>query len=604
MRWFDDMSSYDNQNKVDYTMEAGIKSWQDMLDELRIHQYELETQNNELVESKNKLELSENRYKRIFQNAPVAFLTLNRDGLILTKNQRALEMFQTRIEEPKPFVVYVDPESHLAFYDHLEQLFDKQKTCQTVIKLRDRGGRGHFCQFTSIPLPGEEDLCLTAVVDIDEIKRKEELISKMAYYDTLTGLPNRTFLVERLGYGIKNAKRNKEKLAVLFVDLDNFKQINDTYGHNIGDQVLKEIGSRMSAGLREADTCARMGGDEFVVLLNNVSKISEPAEVAERMLTIINQPVSLSYLTFKISASLGIAVFPNDGRSADALIRSADTAMYRSKAQGKNTYSYFNSTMRDEVARRNEKERLLREAIGRGELRLVYQPQLGAATGEIRGVEALLRWESQELGSISPCDFIPLAEETALIGAIGEWVVTAACEEINSWRARGVSGLKLAINLSAKQIKEPGFVDKVRRILATTELRPQDIEFEITESVYVAGSSTALETLAELKQLGVSISLDDFGTGYASFNYLAALPIEVVKIDKSFVGEINVDRNKFYLVQSIVFLAHKLGKKVVAEGVETPEQLAVLRELECDYIQGYYFYKPMTPEALLSILEK
>lgn len=411
--------------------------------------------------------------------------------------------------------------------------------------------------------------------------------------DALTGLPNRLLFNDRLDTIINEATRSGECFAVLFVDLDRFKAINDTHGHAAGDQVLRTVAQRLSASVRASDTVARYAGDEFIVVLRHIVKNDDVLRVAEKVMHVMSSPLSLDNgMALQVSASMGLSFFPDDANDTETLLRHADEAMYSAKHQGRNTFKIYE--MSPEYAQQHGTvlRSRLRHAEGNGELRVVYQPQVNTASEDIVGMEALVRWEHPELGMISPAVFIPLAEETGLIVSIGEWVMRTACRQAQEWEQRYGLRLRLGVNLSAVQLIEPHLVDTVARVLAETGLDPNLLELEITESISIKTAPNLIENLNALHRLGCHIAIDDFGTGAASLDYLRRLPADRIKIDQSFVRNIGVDPDDEAIVRATIDMAHRLKRAVVAEGVETEQHFEFLREHQCDELQGYLFCRP------------
>lgn len=431
----------------------------------------------------------------------------------------------------------------------------------------------------------------------------EKEISYLAYYDALTDLPNRTLFKKHLEKAIHLAKRTETLVAVLFLDLDAFKGVNDALGHEGGDELLKEVGARMSRSVRRYDTVARFGGDEFLVNVMNLTKVEDVHTVARKILHTFKQPILIRGQEFFISASMGVAVYPQDGEDADQLIKNADLALDKSKARGKNQYTLCTPILKDDLLRKMKLTNSLFRALERNELELHYQPQVKSTTGEIIGVEALLRWEQAELGSISPSQFIPLAEQTGIIHAIGFWVIETACVQNKKWQQMGLPPVRMSVNLSVGQFKNPRLVKSIAQILERTGLEARYLELEVTESVAVEEGDEVIRILHQLKALGVSIAIDDFGTDYSSLDRLKMLPVDRIKIAMSFIHGITEDDSKDKSIASIIIqLAKSLKLAVIAEGVETNAQLAFLKEQRCDEIQGYYYYKPMKAEDMEGVL--
>jgi diguanylate cyclase (GGDEF)-like protein/PAS domain S-box-containing protein len=439
--------------------------------------------------------------------------------------------------------------------------------------------------------------------DITDRKVIQQRIQHLAYHDNLTGLPNRGLLQDRLARSIARAERSGKKVAVLFLDLDNFKNINDTLGHDVGDELLRQVSRRLSDCVRLEDTIARQGGDEFIVLLDALDDGRGASVVAQKVLNSLRKPLSLGGTEQHVSGSIGIALYPDDGRDAQTLMKNADTAMFHGKGLGKNTYQYFTAQMNIAVKRRMTLESALRRAVLQQDFVLHYQPQVNLETGEILAVEALVRWKTEDSGIVMPGDFIPLAEETGLINDIGEWVLREGCRQARDWRARGLPPIRMAINLSARQFSDKGFLDMVTRVLSDTGLDPSYLELEITETQVMRQTEGMILLLNRLSEMGIHLAIDDFGTGYSSLSYLKRLPIQKLKIDQSFIRDITVDPNDTAIVVAIISMAKSLELETIAEGVETAGQLALLRSKGCRLGQGFHFSAPLSAEELYPLLK-
>ena len=440
--------------------------------------------------------------------------------------------------------------------------------------------------------------------DISQQRRDAERIRFLAYYDALTGLPNRTLLADRMAKAIATAQRNGTRVALLFMDLDGFKHVNDSLGHLLGDTLLQRVAERLGQQTRRADTLARFGGDEFVVLLTEVEGPDSIATAARRCLDALSTPFALDGHDIDITASIGISVYPDDGDALEALIKNADTAMYQAKESGRSQFRFFEAAMNARATSRATLANDLRRALERGELLLHYQPQAEITSGEIVGVEALVRWQHPQLGMISPAEFIPVAEEIGLIGRLGEWVMNEACRQAVAWQQAGLPHMPVAVNLSALQLRSPDFLDSVRRALQSAGLDAHWLELELTESVLMHQVDTVMQTLNGLSALGIRIAIDDFGTGYSSLAYLRRFAIDKLKIDRSFIRDLSVDPEDALIVATIIRMAHSLRLKVIAEGVEASEQLATLRAQGCDEIQGYHLSRPLPADALAEFIRE
>lgn len=442
--------------------------------------------------------------------------------------------------------------------------------------------------------------------DISEIKFIETNLRQIALQDPLTSLPNRSHFLSRLSHALELARRNNQQVVVIYLDLDRFKVINDTYGHEKGDILLKQVSERLTSIARRNDTIARMGGDEFTVLLEgtSVDSIIGASTFAQKILGLFNYPFRIDNHEFYVTCSIGISLYPNDGEDVTTLMKNSDMAMYRAKELGKNNFQFFSQEMNERAQKQLDMEAYLRHAVERNELRLEYQPIVEASTGKICSVEALLRWENPDLGRVFPDVFIPLAESTGLIIPIGDWVIFTACEQIKALHNAGWTDLNVSVNISGRQLERNSLVDTVKTALEKTGLPPSSLTLEITESLLMKNIKNTRAILQELRLLGVGISIDDFGTGYSSLNSLMVLPIDTLKIDKSFILEVTSNPQNLSLVQGIILIGHNLNLKVVAEGVETIEQADLLNLNNCDKLQGYYFSRPVTITRLIEQLEK
>ncbi|MFC5459036.1 EAL domain-containing protein [Massilia niabensis] len=434
--------------------------------------------------------------------------------------------------------------------------------------------------------------------DITRLKQSQDKLDYLAHHDPLTALPNRLLFQDRLLHAIGRATRESQQLAVMFIDLDRFKNVNDTLGHHVGDELLKQVATLLAARLREGDTLARLGGDEFIVLLENVAGSFGARQVAGKMMGMFEQPFLVAGHELYVTGSIGIALFPDDGIDANLLVRNADVAMYQAKSRGRNGYQFYAPDMDGEGVLRLRMEALLRRAIERGEIFLHYQPQVDIESGRLIGVEALVRWTNPELGSVSPVRFIPMAEETGFINQIGEWVLLEACRQMGRWDEAGLVVPKMAVNLSVRQVERGAMAPQVARVLAETSLAPHRLQLEVTESV-IMNTGDALAFVHELHAMGVGLAIDDFGTGYSSLAYLKQLPVDVLKIDRSFIKDIALDSDDEAIAIAIIQLGKSMHLSVIAEGVETEEQAAFLLRHGCTRAQGYLYGRPVAPGELL-----
>jgi diguanylate cyclase (GGDEF)-like protein len=443
---------------------------------------------------------------------------------------------------------------------------------------------------------GSAVIALGVVLAVLEDQREENEIATsqvehLAYYDTLTGLPNRTLFGDRLTVALSHAQRHHYKLAVLFLDVDRFKQINDSLGHSIGDRLLRTVATRIRNTIRDEDTVARFGGDEFTILIHIIGKIEDAGKIAQKVLDALSAPILIDEREFVVTSSIGISIYPLDGTDGETLIRNADTAMYRAKEAGRNAYQYYAASMNQKALEALEVENGLRRALAQSEFVLYYQPLVDVASGSVFGLEALVRWNHPQLGLLRPDRFIPAAEQSGLIVPIGRWVLRESCRQANEWQRRGYR-VVVAVNLSARQFQDPDLIRNVREALEVADLRPEFLELEITEGNAMQDVEKAIVILRQLKALGVRIAIDDFGTGYSCLSYLKQFPIDTLKLDGSFVRDINAPEDA-QIALGVIALAHSLKLKVIAEGVETITQLAFLRDHDCDRLQGYLFSRPM-----------
>jgi diguanylate cyclase (GGDEF)-like protein/PAS domain S-box-containing protein len=438
--------------------------------------------------------------------------------------------------------------------------------------------------------------------DISQMKRSEAELDHLAHHDPLTELPNRLLLNARLEYAIQRAHRENSSLAVLFLDLDRFKTVNDSLGHPVGDQLLKSVAALLGACVRSEDTVARLGGDEFVILLEGVGDSGAAADIAEKILNALNKRYDLNGQAVFVSASIGISIYPADGRDGTTLLKNADAALYRSKEEGRNTFRFYSAELTRVAHDRLNLESELRRAIEQKEFVLYYQPQVDVSSGAIVGAEALVRWQHPQFGIISPLRFIPLAEETGLILQLGDWVLNAACEQLQTWLDSGLPPITLAVNLSPRQFQHRDLVNQLRTVLDATGLPPRLLELELTEGAIMERGEAAVATLQELKDLGLRLSIDDFGTGYSSLAYLRRFPIDTLKIDRSFMRDIPRDTGAMEIASTIIVMAHNLHMRVLAEGVETREQLDFLQRNGCDSYQGFLSSRPVTAESFEKLL--
>ncbi len=554
---------------------------------------------------------SETRIRTIINSIEEGIVTITEDGRIASFNAGAEHMFHYAASDVlgsdiSQLLPGITKGNHDAYF---QQFLRGAKTnpighgCE-VVGLGS-GGRSFplDLRISEVKLGGELHYIAT-LRDITDRKAAEATILHLANHDPLTGLPNRNLLQDRIDQAVSQHKRNKSQFVVMFIDLDQFKTINDSLGHQHGDALLCSVSARLTGCLREVDTVARQGGDEFIVLLNSIASPGDAAIVAQKILAALSEPHLIEGQELHAGASIGIAIYPQDGDTAEALLKNSDMAMYHAKEMGRNNYQFFTDDMNARAGERLMLANRLRQALLRDELKLHYQPIVSITDGRIVATEALARWHHPDLGSVPPLRFIAIAEETGLIVQLGEWALRSACLQLKDWQARKTDTGRMVINLSARQFRQENLLRSIVAILHETGVRADALGLEITESAIMDNPETAIALLGELRDMGVQISLDDFGTGYSSLSYLKRFPIDKLKIDRSFVQDITTDQDDKALVTAILAMAQSLGIRVVAEGVELPEQLDFIRNKGCEEYQGYYFSKPCPAEDLDAMLSE
>lgn len=561
-----------------------------------------------LIESA--LSEAEKKYRSIFENAVEGIFQFAPDGRYLIINPAMLRIYRydsseeliSRLSDPA-CALFVEPARRAEFMDklreHGEAINFESQICggdgnlywvsETVRTIRDDNGKVKFFE--------------GSVEEISARKHYEARLQYQGSHDPLTALANRNRLHDRLQHAISSAQRYRHKVAVAFIDIDKFKYINDSLGHCVGDRVLQAIAGRLKSCVRESDTVGRQGGDEFVVVIDH----SDDAVIAllmQKILATVSAPLMIDDHELHVTCSIGFSLYPIDGLDADNLLKNADAAMYRAKDQGRNNVQFYTEEINQTIRKRLAMESILRHALERNEFFLHYQPQVSLRTGAITSVEALIRWNHPSKGIIPPDEFIPLAEELGLIEPIGDWVLRTACAQMKAWHGAGLPKINIAVNLSVRQFKQKNLVDLIAEALADTNLHASYLNLELTESMMMDNVELAVITLGKLKGMGIKLSIDDFGTGYSSLNYLKRFPIDELKIDKSFVKDITSDPYDAAIARTVITLAHSLKLAVIAEGVETEEQLKYLGSQRCDSIQGYYFSKPISADECEQILRQ
>ncbi|MBX3707649.1 MAG: EAL domain-containing protein [Pseudomonadales bacterium] len=562
----------------------------------------------ELRDAQERLRESEERFRGAFENAPIGILLLDVDGRIFQANRFIEELLGYAIATMSDVRVgdLVPDEDRAELEHELAQLIaggephrrtERRMRCASGIEI-----------WTTVHLvlqrrpDGGPHYCIMQIADITEMKRSQQAMERLAFYDTLTDLANRRLFNERLGVTVDQCRRDGHQAALLYLDLDQFKRVNDTLGHDAGDLLLREVAGRLLACVRSADTVARSGGDEFTILLASIESPMVAAEVARRILTVLRTPVRIAGHDLVVTTSIGITLLPDDGVEPQLLLKNADLAMYRAKEQGRNNYQYFSEELNVRAVKRLRTENELRLALERHEFVLHFQPICGLPAGQLVGFECLLRWQHPELGLLGPGEFIDVAEESGVITHIGRWVIGEACRAARALTDRAGRPLAIGVNISPRQFRDPRLVQTVADHLARTGLDPKCLELEITETMLMHDVEATSAMIRELAELGVRLAIDDFGTGYSSLNYLKKFPISTVKVDQTFVGDIPDSADDMAITAAVIAMAHKLHMQVVAEGVETAAQLEFLVEHRCDFAQGYLFGHAMPFDAACAML--
>lgn len=532
-------------------------------------------------------------------NMPIGFIVLDNRGVIRLANSAVLRMFGLDAEQTWQDRRLGDFLQVAALDEMVDAVLQDGKH-RTDVAFERTGSSGSHTYLADLSLTrmGDEQVILFMVQDITLRKQSEEEIHRLAFYDALTALPNRRLLQERLAQSMSISARSGKHGALMFIDLDNFKTLNDTQGHDSGDLLLQEVASRLTRNVREGDTVARLGGDEFVVALESLNSIAQEAAtqaetIAEKIRNELSQPYQLGGIEHHSSPSIGVSLFRGHQSSLDEVLKQADLAMYQAKASGRNKVCFFDPEMQAKIEYRAELEQDLRASLRQQQLMLYYQMQVDDS-GLVIGAEALLRWQHPQRGMVSPAQFIPLAEEMGMILPIGDWVIEQACAQLKRWeRDPALRDIRLSVNVSARQLSQPYFVELVKEAIEQTGIRASHLKLELTESFILNDVEEAIDKMLELRAIGVRFAMDDFGTGYSSLAYLMRLPLEQLKIDQSFVRGVARDKNSQVMVRTIINIAHNFGLEIVAEGVETDEQLAFLRQYGCSKFQGYLFGRPV-----------
>lgn len=555
--------------------------------------------------SEDALRESEARYRLLFERNLAGVYVGNLAARIVDCNEAFAKIFGYSCEEIKKRSasdLYFHPSKYDAF---IKDLKNKKNLTNYELLLKNKDGNPVWV-LQNVSLIGDgvsgEKMIQGTIMDITEWKQAEERLNYLANYDTLTDLPGRLLFSDRLRQAMIDAGKNHGIVGVMMLDLDRFKMVNDSLGHDAGNLLLRQVAQRLATGLPAGDSVGRLGGDEFTLLVRSGKELQDVADTAKKILSVFEKPFRVENQDLFMTASMGVALFPPDGSTVDALLRCAETAMYNAKGEGRNTYHFFRAEMNVVVLKQLTMETSLRRALERDEFLLHYQPKVSMSTGAIVGTEALIRWKHPDLGLLPPAQFISIAEETGLILPMGEWVMRTACAQNKMWQDAGHTTLRVATNLSVRQFKQKDLVAIVERYLDESGLKAEFLELEITESILMKDTEEALETLRQIQELGVKISVDDFGTGFSSLSYLKLFPIDSLKIDTSFVRDIPDDQNDSAITRAIIQLGHNLRRTVIAEGVETAEQYEFLQNEKCDEIQGFYFSRPLLPVAFEKLL--
>jgi diguanylate cyclase (GGDEF)-like protein/PAS domain S-box-containing protein len=557
------------------------------------------------------LRQAEEKYRAIFEDAVIAIFQATPEGRLLNINRAFATMHG--YESPEQLLAelcgdappqFVDP-AQLIEWAHTMEKHGVIRGAEFEVVCRD-GARKWLLMNVRAARNAEGDVILHegTIEDVTERKLAQQQVNFLAYYDALTGLPNRILLRDRLDKALALARRRGNSTALLFLDLDRFKIINDSLGHSFGDLLLKQVAARLMGEIRQQDTVARVGGDEFLIVLISVDSVAQVEAAVARIMNSVAGDYVVQGRSLNINCSLGVSIFPQHGSDGETLIKNADAAMYCAKEKGRNFSCFFTDEMNTKVMERITLENSLRLAIDRKELFLVYQPQVNIASGRVAGLEALLRWQHPELGLVMPDKFIQVAESSGLMTSIGEWVLRTVCSQIKKWQEEGLLIVPVAVNVSAVQFRQKGFRELIKQVLFETGIAPEYIELELTESLLLSNADVTFNVLRDLKDMGLKLVIDDFGTGYSSLSYLRQFPVTKLKIDRSFIQDIAFDPDAAAITNAIISMSKSLNLKVIAEGVENEAQLTILLEHNCDEYQGYYFSHPLSVQDVASKLRK
>lgn len=611
-RFFDDEQSFnsleDVKNKLDDSKEFLGRDYNNQSFTMWLSLNPITTQNDDVwvcvisditvwKKAEQNLKKTSSELDAILENAMVGIAFIKERKLIRVNNkfEQLFECDRDNIEGQSAECLYPSIEAFEQLWEQAYEVLQQGDNFEGVVQLVRQNGETFWCSLSSKAISSEEphEGTIWLFEDVTIQREQDDKLRELATMDALTNLPNRGVFNDRLDHAIHKAHRNSSMLSVFFLDLDHFKNINDSLGHSAGDLLLCEVANRLKLCVREGDTVARLGGDEFTIILEDIRSVQYVAKVAEKIFSILSKAYLLDATEVNISPSIGISLYPADGRDVDILLRNADAAMYHAKKNGRNNFQFYSAEMNAQAAKRLAMETSLRRAVEQNEFYIHLQPQIDLRKGQISGAEALLRWNSDEWGHVSPAEFVPILEDIGLIGEVGELVLQQACEAYMSVKDKLHSDFRMAVNLSGRQFHGGYLASFVQSQLAKTGMSSKNLELEITESILMDDADLAITTLKELTKLGVTIAIDDFGTGYSSLSYLKRFPLDVLKIDRSFVRDINEDADDAAIVDAILAMSRRLQLDVVAEGVETPEQLAFLQAHDCHRVQGYFFSKPL-----------
>jgi diguanylate cyclase (GGDEF)-like protein/PAS domain S-box-containing protein len=551
------------------------------------------------------LRQAEQKYRLLFEDAVIGIFQMSTEGRPLNVNRALAQIHSYDSAEQligEVSNMFGELFANPCQIDELKRGLEENgvvRSTEVEVHCRDRSKKWALVNIRAVRDCDDKIILHEGTLeDVTDRKVAEKRVQFLAYYDALTKLPNRSLLQDRLGQALAGSRRRKDKVALLFLDLDRFKIINDSLGHSTGDLLLQVVADRLKGHVREQDTVARVGGDEFLIVLTNIKDMTDAAIAGERIMDAMTAEFVIQGRSLSVGCSIGISIFPEHGADSETLIKNADAAMYSAKESGRNTFQFFSEDMSAQSVERLTLEHGLRAAVENKQLFLMYQPQMDINTGTIVGLEALVRWQHPELGTVPPDKFIDIAENTGLIVPIGAWVLRTACAQARKWQEEGLCALPIAVNVSAVQFRQTGFRELISRVLSETGLAPQYLELELTEGLLLSNADMMSSVLRELKNMGLKLAIDDFGTGYSSLSYLKRFPFGKLKIDRSFIRDVAINSDDAAIATAIISMAKSLSLKVIAEGVENEAQLSFLRALRCDEIQGYYFSKPLTVDEV------